>query len=118
MAASGMHTDELAGNLFDGGAPFYNVYETADGGYVSVAPIEPHFYALLLEQAWKAASGRRAGEAHRLYERVLQLDRNNVDALADALLKLLVVVDESSLGAIGINAVRNAELALKFYRGE
>ena len=50
MAASGMHTDELAGNLFDGGAPFYNVYETADGGYVSVAPIEPHFYALLLEK--------------------------------------------------------------------
>jgi alpha-methylacyl-CoA racemase len=26
------------------------VYETADGAYVSVAPIEPHFYALLLEK--------------------------------------------------------------------
>lgn len=50
MAASGMHTEELAGNLFDGGAPFYNVYETADTRYVSVAPIEPHFYALLLEK--------------------------------------------------------------------
>ena len=50
MAQSGMHTDELAGNLFDGGAPFYNVYETADGRYVSVAPIEPHFYALLLDK--------------------------------------------------------------------
>jgi alpha-methylacyl-CoA racemase len=50
MAASGMHTDELGSNLFDGGAPFYNVYETADGKYVSVAPIEPHFYALLLEK--------------------------------------------------------------------
>jgi alpha-methylacyl-CoA racemase len=49
MAESGMHTDELGGNLFDGGAPFYNVYETSDGKYVSVAPIEPHFYALLLE---------------------------------------------------------------------
>jgi alpha-methylacyl-CoA racemase len=50
MAASGMHRDELGSNLFDGGAPFYNVYETADGKYVSVAPIEPHFYALLLEK--------------------------------------------------------------------
>ena len=50
MQASGMHTEELGENLFDGGAPFYNVYETADGKYVSVAPIEPHFYALLLDK--------------------------------------------------------------------
>jgi alpha-methylacyl-CoA racemase len=50
MAESGFHTDEMHANLFDGGAPFYNVYETADGKYVSVAPIEPHFYALLLER--------------------------------------------------------------------
>jgi alpha-methylacyl-CoA racemase len=50
MQASGMHTEEMAANLFDGGAPFYNVYETSDGRYVSVAPIEPHFYALLLEK--------------------------------------------------------------------
>ena len=26
------------------------MYETADGKYVSVAPIEPHFYALLLDK--------------------------------------------------------------------
>jgi alpha-methylacyl-CoA racemase len=50
MAQSGFHTEEMASNLFDGGAPFYNVYETADGKYVSVAPIEPHFYALLLDK--------------------------------------------------------------------
>jgi alpha-methylacyl-CoA racemase len=50
MAASGMHSEAMGTNLFDGGAPFYNVYETADGRYVSVAPIEPHFYALLLEK--------------------------------------------------------------------
>jgi alpha-methylacyl-CoA racemase len=49
MQASGMHTEEMGTNLFDGGAHFYNVYETADGKYVSVAPIEPHFYALLLD---------------------------------------------------------------------
>ena len=50
MARSGMHTDDIGTNLFDGGAPFYNVYETADGKFVSVAPIEPHFYAVLLEK--------------------------------------------------------------------
>ena len=50
MAAMGMHKPERGTNLFDGGAPFYNVYETADGLYISVAPIEPHFYAILLEK--------------------------------------------------------------------
>jgi alpha-methylacyl-CoA racemase len=50
MARSGMHTDDIGTNLFDGGAPFYSVYETADGRYVTLAPIEPHFYAQLLEQ--------------------------------------------------------------------
>jgi len=35
-------------NLLDGGAHFYNVYETADGGYVSVAAYEPKFYANFL----------------------------------------------------------------------
>jgi len=50
LHALGMHGDDLGTNLFDGGAPFYGVYETADGGFVSVAAIEPRFYALLLEQ--------------------------------------------------------------------
>jgi len=49
MQASGTHTTDLGSNLFDGGAPFYAIYECADGGYVSVAPIEPHFYSLLLK---------------------------------------------------------------------
>ena len=49
MAASGMHSEEMGTNLFDGGAPFYNVYECSDGKYLSVAPIEPHFYQLLIE---------------------------------------------------------------------
>ena len=49
MAASGMHTEDIGSNLFDGGAPFYGVYETSDGRYVSVAPIEPHFYRQLLD---------------------------------------------------------------------
>jgi alpha-methylacyl-CoA racemase len=48
MARSGMHTNDIGTNLFDGGAPFYNVYETADAKFVTVAPLEPHFYRVLL----------------------------------------------------------------------
>jgi alpha-methylacyl-CoA racemase len=36
------------GNLLDGGAHFYEVYETADGKHVSIGSMEPKFYANLL----------------------------------------------------------------------
>src|SRR5579864_3725379 len=35
-------------NLLDTAAPFYEVYETADGGWMAVGAIEPQFYASLL----------------------------------------------------------------------
>ena len=38
-------------NLLDGAAYFYDVYETADGRYVSIGPLEPKFYALLVDKA-------------------------------------------------------------------
>jgi alpha-methylacyl-CoA racemase len=50
MTQSGVHTGPVGTNLFDGGAPFYNVYETSDGKHVTVAPIEPRFYAQLLDR--------------------------------------------------------------------
>jgi len=49
MKAGGMWQDERGVNLIDGGAHFYDTYETADGKYVSVGSIEPQFYALLLK---------------------------------------------------------------------
>jgi len=39
---------ERGTNLLDGGAPYYDVYETADGRYVSIASLEPPFLAELL----------------------------------------------------------------------
>lgn len=36
-------------NLLDSGAPFYDVYECADGGYVAVGAIEPKFFRRLLK---------------------------------------------------------------------
>ncbi|MHB8661819.1 MAG: CaiB/BaiF CoA transferase family protein [Acidimicrobiales bacterium] len=35
-------------NMLDTAAPFYEVYETADGGWIAVGAIEPQFYDLLL----------------------------------------------------------------------
>lgn len=36
-------------NVVDGSAPFYSVYECADGGYVAVGAFEPQFFARLLD---------------------------------------------------------------------
>jgi alpha-methylacyl-CoA racemase len=45
----GAWRDERGVNLLDGGAPFYDCYECADGGWVAVGALEPQFYAALLE---------------------------------------------------------------------
>ena len=50
MNASGFWTSERGVNLLDTGAHFYDVYECADGRWVSIGSIEPQFYALLLEK--------------------------------------------------------------------
>ena len=48
--AAGLATHERGTNHLDTGAHFYNVYECADGGWISVAPIEGKFYAELLRR--------------------------------------------------------------------
>ena len=49
MLASGFARERRGANLLDGGAPFYDVYETADGRHMSVGPLEPQFYAVLVD---------------------------------------------------------------------
>jgi len=46
----GFWSDERGTNLLDSGSHFYEVYETADGKYISLGSIEPQFYAALLEK--------------------------------------------------------------------
>ena len=46
---AGLWTDDKGTNLLDGGAHFYDTYETGDGKWVSIGSIEPQFYALLLK---------------------------------------------------------------------
>ena len=49
LLASGMWKEERGTNLLDTGAPFYEVYETSDGGNMAVGAIEPQFYAELIK---------------------------------------------------------------------
>ncbi|MGA7055682.1 MAG: CaiB/BaiF CoA-transferase family protein [Mycobacterium sp.] len=48
MLAAGIWSENRADNLFDGAAPFYRTYRTADDRYVAVGALEPKFYAELL----------------------------------------------------------------------
>ncbi|WP_371401876.1 CoA transferase [Kribbella sp. NBC_00662] len=48
--AAGSWRQERGTNLLDTGAPFYDVYEAADGKHVSVGALEPQFYAELIEK--------------------------------------------------------------------
>jgi len=56
LQASGMHTGRRGTNHLDSGAPFYDVYECADGKYVSVAPIEAKFREVLFAKIGVDAS--------------------------------------------------------------
>jgi alpha-methylacyl-CoA racemase len=48
LMSSGIWKEQRGTNLLDTGAPFYEVYETSDGGYFAVGAIEPQFYAELI----------------------------------------------------------------------
>jgi len=49
LLADGAWTDERGVNRLDTGAPFYDVYETADGRHMAVGALEPQFYAAFLD---------------------------------------------------------------------
>ena len=46
---SGMHGDERVPSAFHD-SPFYDVYECADGRFITLGALEPQFYALLLDK--------------------------------------------------------------------
>jgi alpha-methylacyl-CoA racemase len=48
LVSTGLWSDRRGTNLLDSGAPFYDVYETSDGGWLAVGPLEQPFYAELL----------------------------------------------------------------------
>ena len=47
LQQAGSWSEKRGTNLLDSGAPFYDVYETADGRWMSVGGLEPQFYAAM-----------------------------------------------------------------------
>jgi alpha-methylacyl-CoA racemase len=50
LSASGRWSEQRGANLLDGGAPFYDTYETADGKHVAIGALEPKFFAELAQR--------------------------------------------------------------------
>ncbi len=48
LRSSGRWNDARGTNFLDTGAHFYDCYESSDGKFISVAPVEPQFYADLI----------------------------------------------------------------------
>ncbi|MHB8263992.1 MAG: CaiB/BaiF CoA transferase family protein [Acidimicrobiales bacterium] len=61
----GVWQDDRGANLLDTGAPFYEVYETADSKYMAVGAIEPQFYAELLKGLGIDSDGDLPGQMDR-----------------------------------------------------
>ncbi len=66
LKAAGNWGQARGENLLDGGAPFYDSYEAADGRHVSLAALEPKFFATLA-----AALGLEPRFVARQYDRRL-----------------------------------------------
>src|SRR3546814_13059778 len=49
FVASGNFNEQRASNLLDGGAPYYDIYETSDGKHMSVGALEPQFYEIFAD---------------------------------------------------------------------
>jgi alpha-methylacyl-CoA racemase len=50
LYAAGIWQDSRGVNLLDSGAPFYDTYETKDGKWIAIGPLEAEFYRQLLER--------------------------------------------------------------------
>jgi alpha-methylacyl-CoA racemase len=77
LQAGGQWGGARGQNLLDGGAPFYSTYETADGRYISLGPLEPKFFATLA-----AALGLDERFVKRQYDRSLWSDMREAIAAA------------------------------------
>ncbi|QIB67401.1 CaiB/BaiF CoA transferase family protein [Kineobactrum salinum] len=49
LRAEGRWLDERGKNILDSGAHYYDSYETSDGKFIAIGPVEPQFYELLIK---------------------------------------------------------------------
>ena len=57
MRGAGQWSDTRGENLLDGSCPFGTTYETADGHYMAVCALEPHFYAEFIRRLGVSTDG-------------------------------------------------------------
>ncbi|WP_067663175.1 CaiB/BaiF CoA transferase family protein [Nocardia miyunensis] len=79
LRSTGRWSGERGTNLFDSGAPFYEVYRTRDDLHVCVGAIEPKFYERLV-----ATLGIAPEDAFPQYDRARWAERKTVFAAAFA----------------------------------
>jgi alpha-methylacyl-CoA racemase len=65
LAAQGQWSGERGSNMLDTGAHFYDTYACADGGHISIGPIEPKFYAEFLRRLGVEQTGDFARQHDR-----------------------------------------------------
>ena len=67
LRAAGQWRDEAGANLLDGGSPWYDAYETADGKWIAIGALEPQFRAELLEKLGLSADGADDGAMRAIF---------------------------------------------------
>jgi alpha-methylacyl-CoA racemase len=70
LSSQGRWSAKRSTNLLDGGAPFYRVFECADGKHLSVGALEPKFYDLLCEHMGFAPGELPDREDERNWDRL------------------------------------------------
>lgn len=65
LAAQGAWLDRRGSNMLDSGAHFYDTYACADGGHISVGPIEAKFYSEFLNRLGIPETGEFARQHDR-----------------------------------------------------
>lgn len=65
LAAQGAWTDKRGTNMLDTGAHFYDTYACADGGHISIGPIEAKFYSEFLRRLGIPETGEFARQHDR-----------------------------------------------------
>jgi alpha-methylacyl-CoA racemase len=65
FVAHGAWSDKRGSNTLDTGAHFYDTYACADGGHISIGPIEPKFYSEFLRRVGISETGDFARQHDR-----------------------------------------------------
>lgn len=65
LSHDGLTSMQRGRNMLGGAAPFYGTYRCSDDRHVAIGPLEPHFYAILLQALGLAGLEREPPEVQR-----------------------------------------------------